>query len=249
MSATLAQIFRHPVKAIGREPLAAVRLTAGLALPFDRQWAVVQEGARVTDGEWAHCRNFMRGVKSPQLMAVTARMLDDVTVALDHPTAGPITIHPDDPDQDAFLDWIRPMIPENRLPPVRVMRAPGAMTDAPEPWVSILSLSSLRALSQRAGVSLEPERFRGNLWVQGWAPWHEFDLIGQEIAIGPVRLKIEERITRCRATCANPETGRVDFETLTLLQDGYGHQDFGVYARVTLGGEIAVGDGVGDPGR
>lgn len=245
MTALLAQIFRHPVKGIGRESLAAVVLTEGRALPCDRQWAVAQEGARVADGEWARCINFLRGAKAPELMAVTAR-LDEAagTVALDHPRAGPLTVRPDDADQSGFLAWLAPLIPENRQPPARVIRASGAMTDAQDPWVSLLSLSSLRALSQRAGVVLEPERFRGNLWVDGWAPWHEFGLIGAEVQIGPARLRIEERITRCRATCANPGTGQIDVDTLAVLDEGFGHQDFGVYASVIRGGRIAVGDPV-----
>lgn len=245
MNAQLARIFRHPVKGIGRESLAAVVLSAGRALPHDRLWAVAQEGARVNDGEWARCVNFLRGAKAPELMAVTAT-LDEAagTVALDHPKAGPLTVRPDQADQSAFLAWLRPLIPENRQPPARVVRAAGAMTDAQDPWLSVLSLSSLRALSQRAGVTLEPERFRGNLWVEGWAPWHEFDLIGAEVQIGPARLRVEERITRCRATCANPRTGRVDVDTLAVLDEGYGHQDFGVYASVLDGGRIAVGDAV-----
>lgn len=241
----LAAICRHPVKGIGFEALESVTLTADAALPFDRHWAVAQEGARVDDGAWSHCRNFLRGAKAPMLMAVRAR-LDEAarTVALDHPVAGPLVVRPDDADQSAFMAWLRPMIPDNRQPPARVVRAAGAMTDAEAPWISLLSMSSLRALSQRAGMDLAPERFRGNLWVDGWAPWSEFDLVGREVTVGPVRLRIEEPITRCRATCANPATGVIDVETLALLEDGYGHQDFGVYARVIAGGKVALGDEV-----
>ena len=32
-----------------------------------------------------------------------------------------------------------------------------------------------------------PLRFRGNLYVEGWPAWHEFDLLEPEIAIGPRR--------------------------------------------------------------
>ena len=36
----------------------------------------------------------------------------------------------------------------------------------------------------------------------------------------------------------------IDADTLGALQATYGHQDFGVYARVITGGTIAVGDTV-----
>nr|WP_302848555.1 MOSC domain-containing protein [Rhodobacter calidifons] len=94
------------------------------------------------------------------------------------------------------------------------------------------------------GTRLSPHRFRGNIWVAGWAPWAELDLIGTEIAIGTARLRIEEPIGRCRATGANPETGLQDADTMGALETGYGHTDFGVFARVIAGGRIAVNDEV-----
>ena len=53
-----------------------------------------------------------------------------------------------------------------------------------------------------------------------------------------------ERITRCRATEASPETGQRDAEPVRALHGGWGHRDFGVYARVTKGGMIATGNEV-----
>jgi hypothetical protein len=43
----------------------------------------------------------------------------------------------------------------------------------------------------------------------------------------------------------NPETGLADADTLGALSEGWGHEDFGVYARVTGGGRIATGDAAG----
>jgi GTP-binding protein len=51
-----------------------------------------------------------------------------------------------------------------------------------------------------------------------------------------------EPIGRCRATEANPDTGRRDANTLAALEDGWGHTRFGVYAMVRKGGRVAVGD-------
>jgi hypothetical protein len=51
-----------------------------------------------------------------------------------------------------------------------------------------------------------------------------------------------EPIGRCRATEANPDTGRRDANTLAALEDGWGHTQFGVYAMVRKGGRVAVGD-------
>ena len=116
------------------------------------------------------------------------------------------------------------------------------MTDSDFPSVAILNRSSLRALSQKAGRDLAMERFRGNIWLDGLAPWEEFDLVGREITIGGARFAVRERITRCRATMSNPETGRIDVNTLDLLDAGWNHTDFGVYAEVTASGPVAIGD-------
>jgi hypothetical protein len=51
-------------------------------------------------------------------------------------------------------------------------------------------------------------------------------------------------IGRCRATGANPETGQQDADTMAALEGGFGHTDFGIYARVTRGGTVALGDEV-----
>ena len=126
-----------------------------------------------------------------------------------------------------------------------MIRVPGqALTDQDQPLVSINSVASLDELSARMGVALSPHRFRGNIWIEGWAPMAEMGLVGQELVIGEARLRIEARIVRCRATGANPETGAQDADTMGALEAAHGHSDFGVFARVIRGGRIALGDEV-----
>lgn len=247
MTGRLAHICRHPIKAIGVEELGAVHLEAGRTLPFDRHWAVAHAAARLTDaGGWAPKINFLRGVSGPDLMAITANLAPDGMVTLRHPRADALRIDPDRADDGArLIAWLSPLWPGDRPAPARVLCAEGcAMTDKSEPFVSILTLASNRALGAAMGLDLSIHRWRGNLWIDGWEPWREFDLIGQEIAIGPARLRIDQRITRCKATTVNPDTGVVEGDTLQALRDGYGHQDFGVYATVIAGGDIAPGDRV-----
>lgn len=243
MTGRLAQICRHPIKGHGRETLASVRLLAGECLPWDRHWAVAHEAARLEPG-WNPCVNFARGAKAPEVMAITST-LDEATatVTLRHPVQGEITFRPDDPaDLPRFLEWLRPLTPATRAQPVQIVKAGRGMTDSEFPSVSILSTASLADLSARMGQDLSPHRWRGNLWLDGAAPWAEFDWIGREIRIGGAVLRIEERITRCNATKVNPETGKPDADTLAALEAAFGHQDFGVYATVIQSGAIATGD-------
>ena len=118
------------------------------------------------------------------------------------------------------------------------------MTDTDFPSVSIFGLASNRDLSGRMGQDLSPNRWRGNLWIDGLPAWAEFDWVGRDVQIGGAIVHVQERIVRCRATSANPATGQIDADTLGAMQSGFGHQEFGVYARVVSGGMVATGDAV-----
>jgi uncharacterized protein YcbX len=137
---------------------------------------------------------------------------------------------------------VTPLANPDRALPAFVTRAPRGMTDSDFPSVAILNAASLRALSHRIGQPLAQERFRGNIWLEGLAPWQEFDLVGRDLRIGGAAFSVLERITRCNATTVNPDTGASDADTLAALTAGWGHQDFGVYAEVIEGGRVAVGD-------
>ncbi len=243
MTGTLAHIYRHPIKAHGREALASVVLSAGACLPWDRRWAVAHEAARISPG-WNECNSFLRGVKSPQLMAMEARFDEEnQRVHLSHPLIGALDISPDDPtDASRLIEWVRPLIPDNRAQPVQVVRFDGGMTDNPLPTVSILSLASLADLSARMGMDLSLHRFRGNFWIEGAEAWTEFDWIGKRLTCGSAVLEVTEAIGRCRATCVNPATGAVEGETLAALSSAFGHTNFGIFAKVIQGGQVALGD-------
>ena len=89
------------------------------------------------------------------------------------------------------------------------------------------------------------ERWRGNIWLEGLEPYRERDLIGQVLTIGGVELRVTETIGRCPATSADPNTGRIDIDMPAALDAQFGHRDFGIYAEVVTGGEIALGDEFG----
>jgi uncharacterized protein YcbX len=111
--------------------------------------------------------------------------------------------------------------------------------------VSIINLASVAAIEDAVGAPVDPLRFRGNLQVEGWPAWHEFDLLNQEIAIGPsARLKVVKRIVRCAATEVDPITGLRDLPIPKTIMKAFGHTDCGVYAEVIEGGPVATGDAV-----
>ncbi|MEI4471712.1 MOSC domain-containing protein [Frigidibacter sp. MR17.24] len=244
MTASLAHIFRHPIKAHGREELASVRLLAGACLPWDRHWAVTHGKSKFDPAApgWLPPGNFQRAARTRTLMAMTAR-LDEATgrVALAHPDLDPLEIDPET-EGPRLIDWLAPISPEGDFAPLSLVRGPRGMTDSDFPSISIKNLASNAALSRHMGVDLSIHRWRGNLWLDGMEPWAEVGLIGREIRIGQARLKVVDRIGRCKATTGNPETGIEDADTLAALRAVVGVQDFGVYAEVIVAGEIACGD-------
>ena len=118
-----------------------------------------------------------------------------------------------------------------------------SFSDVAAKVVSIINLASVAAVENAVGAPVDPLRFRGNVYVSGWPAWREFDLLGQEIAIGTgARLKIVKRIVRCAATNVDPDTGIRDLSIPQTLMQSFGHADCGVYGEVVEAGEIAVGD-------
>ncbi|WP_209834581.1 MOSC N-terminal beta barrel domain-containing protein [Ruegeria sp. HKCCE3926] len=242
MSGTVSSLWRHPIKSHGRETLSQVTLIPGQTMPGDRVWAVAHEAAKTDGSEWAPCFNFSRGSKAPQLMAISAELQGD-RVTLRHPQRPDLSVAPDT-EQEAFLDWVKPLMPADRAASARIVRVPGrGMTDSDFPSISLCNMASHRAVEQKLGQTLSIVRWRGNIWFEGLPLWDEFDWLGRDLRIGEAVLRVRERITRCMATTANPETGERDADTLRAL-NSWDHQDFGVYAEVVQGGEIRVNDEV-----
>jgi uncharacterized protein YcbX len=246
MQARVSALWRHPIKGHGVEAVSATTLAPGATMPWDRVWAIAHEAAKVRPGRsaWAPCANFNRGAKAFELMAIRAAT-DEATgrVTLTHPRQEPLTVDPDDPEDAARLvAWATPLSNPERARPAYVVRGDRGMTDSAFPSIALLNTASLAALRDRLGLPLAQERFRGNVWLDGLAPFAEFDLVGRDLRIGEAVLRVRQPITRCKATTVDPETGIGDADTLGALRAGWGHEDFGVYAEVVAGGRVALGD-------
>ncbi|MGD0025399.1 MAG: MOSC domain-containing protein [Xanthobacteraceae bacterium] len=138
---------------------------------------------------------------------------------------------------------------ELRGPP-KILHAEGhSFSDVARKVVSIINLASVGAIEAMVGAPVNPLRFRGNVYVEGWPAWSELDLVGKHLAIGATktRLKIVKRIVRCAATNVDPDTGIRDLNVPQALMRANGYADCGIYAEVVSAGEIATGDAVEIP--
>lgn len=241
--ATVAEIWRHPIKSHGREQIASVALTAGQCLPWDRHWAVTHQDSKFDDAKWAHCRNFMIGARTPGLAGIWAKFDDSAgQITLRHQDLGEITFDPDT-DNAAFLAWVTPLCdPDRALPKAIVKAQDRGMTDTDFPSVSLMNRASHQSVENALGHALEPERWRANIWIEGTPAWAELGWMGKTLRIGTAELTVQEPCVRCMLTATNPVTGLRDVDTLGVLQSTFGHKHFGVYAVVTKSGSLSCGD-------
>ena len=240
---TVRAIWRHPIKAHGRESLTQVELLEGQTMPWDRAFAVAHELSDADGSAWAHCRKFTRASAVPSVQAINAQV-DGATgqLTLSHPALDDLTFDPDQ-EQDAFLTWVRTIMPVAKPQSVRLVRSQAqGMTDTNYPSVSLINLASHAAVAALTSPDLSILRWRCNIHMDGLEAWEEFDWVGKTIRAGQAELRIEEPIERCEVPAANPETGAQDTDIVGTLMRGFGHMNFGISAVVTKSGALAVGD-------
>lgn len=240
MTLTVTSLWRHPIKAHGREEVSEVTLVPGQSMPGDRLWAVAHEAAKLDGTNWVRCVNFTRGASSPKLMAITCKT-EAHKLRLSHPDLADLVIDPN-VDQEAFLTWVAPLVSEDRPKAVKLIEASEqGFTDSSWPSLTLCNHASHTAVEEQLSQVLSIHRWRGNVWFEGAPAWDELDWVGRDLRLGEAVVSVRERTERCMATTANPETGLRDADTLGALQS-FGHKDFSVKIAVTQGGVVRVGD-------
>jgi len=243
-------IYRYPVKGLSPESLARTSLSPGESVPGDRIYAIENgpSGFDAKAPEHLGKMHFLMLMRNSRLAALQTRfntISHVLTVRLDGNEVARGDLRT--PEGRAAIEHFiaRYCADELRGPP-KVLHAPGhSFADESEKLISIINLASVAATESAIGMPLNPLRFRGNIHVEGWPAWHEFDLVGREISLGSsARLKVIKRIERCAATSVDPDTGVRDVEIPRTLLRAFGSPECGIYAKVVAGGEIAVNDSV-----
>jgi uncharacterized protein YcbX len=247
MSGRIASLWRHPVKGFTPERLTGAGLAAGGYFPCDRIYAV-EDGPSGFDPA-------APGWITKQKFTVLAKIAEvaRARTAYDE-AAGVLTASADGrpgfsgamtaPEgREAFAAWLAGFLGEAASGPLKVVEALGhRFTDHPAGHVSIVNLASVRDLEQRIGRSVNPLRFRANLYVEGWPAWIENEAVEARVRLGPVTARVYKPIVRCVATHVDPATGERDMDVVAALHANYGHLHCGIYVHVEEGGAIAEGD-------
>lgn len=252
---TVDSLYVYPVKGLSPQRLDRVEVRPGCGFPGDRQYALARRTGRYRPGaaEAFSKHEFFMLAKDERLAGLsttlagdartlTVRVRGHVVLAADLETElGRRAVEDffarvlgcDDPD--------RPVLARGdgrRFTDVSVR------SDAMMNAVSVINLASVRALEHRLGASVDPLRFRANVYVDLGEPFAERDLIDSTLAIGPCRFRVVLATTRCAATEVDPGTARRDLPLPRLLVQHYGDDHMGVYAETITGGVLEPGQPV-----
>ena len=253
MNGHVAAIFRHPVKGFTPESLAQVDLAPGEGFPHDRAWAV-ENGPSGYDPDapaFTPKQKFTVLAAIPRVAAARTQF-DDATGVMTAQAPGAPTFAgrlTDASGREGFAAWLGDLLGDEARGPLKVVEARGAFrfTDHPKGQVSIINMASVRDLSAKMGVALDPLRFRANLYVEGWPAWVENDWAGRDLMVGWARATVFKPIVRCAATHVDPTTAVADQDVVKALFDAYGHMFCGVYIQMTSAGRVGLGDAVTEP--
>jgi uncharacterized protein len=247
-SGRLAGLFRYPVKGLSPERLSSAALTAGEYFPGDRLFAIENGQSGFDAAAPAHQPKikFLMLMRNERLASLRTRYEDvSDTLVIEGGGGGPqrFPLRSED-GRMAMQRFFEAFMPNELRGEPRLLAAPHGFrfTDSRRGYVSIINQASVAALEDVVDKPVHPLRFRGNLYVEGWPAWSEFDLVGREIRIGSARLKVTSRIERCAATDVDPDTGIRDLSIPRTLMRAFGHTDCGVYAEVIESGTIRQGD-------
>ena len=108
--------------------------------------------------------------------------------------------------------------------------------------ISFLNNKSIEDFEKKTNQTIEPQRFRGNIHVNGIEAWEERNWIGKTIEINNISFKVEKNIPRCVAINLKPKTDDNSLNLLQSLKKSYNHFDMGIYLRAESDGKISLGD-------
>jgi uncharacterized protein len=108
--------------------------------------------------------------------------------------------------------------------------------------ISLINLNSVEDFGNKINEKVEPQRFRGNFYVNGIDAWEERNWIGKNIKINNIPFKVERHIPRCVAINLKPKTDDNGLNLLKSLKKTYNHFDMGVYLRALNDGKVEVGN-------
>ena len=248
----VAALYRYPVKGLTPELAARLRVLATGAVEGDRVLGLqLADAGLPVRGDWWPKDRFVTLMTTPGVARIDARF-DLEARWLELAVGGEVqaSAHLDEPGERAGLEAAatafvlsladNPLRGRPERAPLRLVgdgRTP-RFHDRGARHVTILNRASMRALSEAIGAPIDERRFRGNIVLDGLAPWDELTWLDREIALGDTRFKVTGPVVRCLATHADPQGGGRDLDVMQTLVRAFAQEQptMGVLAEVRGGG-------------
>ncbi len=226
---TVQELRRFPVKSMAAESLQTV--SAGWhGLAGDRRWAFIRPGIERSGFPWLTIR------EKPDLWRHEAYFTDPSDVE----SSKTMVRTPDGSEWEVTDPELAQRLGEG----VRVIKVGSGIFDIFP--LSLLSIQSVAGLSELAGQSLTPLRFRPNLVINASdaEPFPEERWEGAVLRIGGLRCRLDARDPRCMMVNIDPlEPASTNPAVLrAIAQKRAAH--FGMYGTIVQPGEVSVGDSV-----
>jgi MOSC domain-containing protein len=223
----VAELFRYPVKSMRAEQLDAVDISwQGLA--GDRRWAFIGDSNAYSGFPWLTIR------ERPEMVLYRPRFVEP-----DRPDASQTLVRT--PSGNEF-DVAEPALARELGPGVRVIKQSRGVFDTMP--LSLLSTQTVSALGRLVGAELRPVRFRPNIVVDADSDdFPEDSWVGRILRVGTLRMRVDQRDTRCVMVTIDPDTLQRNPEVLRAITL---HRDakLGVYGSTVEPGRVAMGDPV-----
>lgn len=255
-SAVVRHCYRYPIKGFTAEPLTSLQLVADQGIAGDRRYAVERVAGAFDPDDPSPLpkTKFVMLMKDERLALLRAAYRSESEITIAGPGLAPLTVNLETGEGRAQLETlVADFLGDPELTPRVVDGGDHKFTDvsvtsdAMMRAISVINLASIRALGDAIGETVDPLRFRANVYFDGLPPWSEFDWVEKRVHIGDVELEVAKRTRRCPATEVNPDSGSRDIKMLKALREHFGHADMGVYAYVKTTGEVATGQAFSPP--
>jgi hypothetical protein len=235
--ATVAGLYRFPVKSMGGESLERVQLLWH-GLDVDRGYVFVKAGS-LARFPWLTARDL------PDLVRYRAYLVDH-----ENTRKSPVLVlTPSGEVWPVESAELRASLERQLDGPLQLLHPGRGAPDVA--MLSVIGMGSVRALSERVGVSLDVRRFRQNIVLEplDGAPFVEEMWVGRQLVFGaPVRedvarVRLIRRDHRCMIVNLDPDMGGQNPAVLREIAASR-ENCLGLYASVEAQGPLQVGEPV-----
>jgi uncharacterized protein len=222
-------LWRYPVKSMAAEALTEVDVSWH-GCTGDRRWAFVRNEAAHSGFSWLTLRE--RSDLNHYRPSFVDASQPEQSYVLVHTPSGSV------------LEVTDPALAAELYPSgARAIKQHRGIFDTFP--LSLISTQSITRLSEMVDAPLAVERFRPNILVTAddGTPFAEDAWVGKVLRIGSLRLRIDQRDSRCAVITIDPTTTERNPTILrTVARERQGC--FGVYGTTVAAGRIAVNDAV-----